>query len=187
METPETIRTALQQGEWVTLIDFKDTYFHIPIQEQSRKYIRFHIQGRSYQFKALPFGLSTGVYGDSKEVKLMATHRGIRTHQYLDLYLVGESQIPPCLSPIYSGTSKNLSETRLAGEHGEIRAGTQTNLRLRRLPVRPQMWPGPSDTGLVADPSAENTGSNLPTGLSGQAVHVLNKPRRSKFTLPNCT
>ena len=33
----QTIRTSLQQGEWVTSIDFKDTYFHIPIQEQSRK------------------------------------------------------------------------------------------------------------------------------------------------------
>ena len=29
------------------------------IQEQSRKYLRFHVQGRTYQFKALPFGLST--------------------------------------------------------------------------------------------------------------------------------
>ena len=47
METPETIRTSLQQGEWVTLVDFKDAYFHIPIQEQSRKYLRFHVQGRT--------------------------------------------------------------------------------------------------------------------------------------------
>ena len=31
METPETIRTSLQQGEWVTSIDFKDAYFHIHI------------------------------------------------------------------------------------------------------------------------------------------------------------
>ena len=31
METPETIRTSLQQGEWVTSVDFKDAYFHIPI------------------------------------------------------------------------------------------------------------------------------------------------------------
>ena len=59
METLETIRTSLQQGEWVTSIDFKDAYFHIPIQEQSRKYLRFHVQGKTYQFKALPFGLST--------------------------------------------------------------------------------------------------------------------------------
>ena len=58
VETPETIRTSLQQGEWVTSIDFKDAYFHVPIQEQSRKYQRFHVQGQTYQFRALPFGLS---------------------------------------------------------------------------------------------------------------------------------
>ena len=45
METPETIRTSLQQDEWVTSIDFKDAYFHLPIQEQSRKYLRFHVEG----------------------------------------------------------------------------------------------------------------------------------------------
>ena len=37
METPETIRTSLQSGEWVTFIEFKDSYFHIPIHSQSRK------------------------------------------------------------------------------------------------------------------------------------------------------
>ena len=103
---------------------------------------------------------------------------------------MGESQIPPSLSPAYSGTSKNLSETRLAGEHGEIRAGTQTGLRLCRLPVGSQMWPGLTDTGPVADPSAENTGSNLLTSLFGPAVHVLNRSansQRSKYTLVYCT
>ena len=87
METPETIRTSLQQGEWVTSIDFKDAYFHIPIQEQSRKYLRFHFQGQTYQFKAVPFGLSAAPFEFTviaKEVKLMATHKGIRIHQYLD-------------------------------------------------------------------------------------------------------
>ena len=91
METPETIRTSLQQGEWVTSIDFKDAYFHIPIQEQSRKYLRFHVQGQTYQFKALPFGLSTAPLEFTvvvKEVKLMAIHKGIRIHQYLDDWLV---------------------------------------------------------------------------------------------------
>ena len=59
METLETIKTPLQQGEWVTSVDFKDANFHIPIEEQSRKYLRFYVEGRTYQFKALPFGLST--------------------------------------------------------------------------------------------------------------------------------
>ena len=94
METPKTIRTSLQVGEWVTSIDFKDAYFHIPIHSQSRKYMRFHLQGRSYQFKALPFGLSTAPMVFTvvaKEVKLMALQKGIRIHQYLDDWLVRAS------------------------------------------------------------------------------------------------
>ena len=45
------------------LIRFQVTYSHIPIQEQSRKCLRFHTQGRAYRFKALPFG---GVHRDTK-------------------------------------------------------------------------------------------------------------------------
>ena len=92
----------------MTSIDFKDVYFHIPIQEQSRKYLGIHLQGGSYLFKALPFGLSKDPSVPSR--------------------LVGESQIPPRLSPAYSGTSKNLSQSRLASEFGEIRAGPQASL-----------------------------------------------------------
>ena len=91
IETPETIRTSLQGGEWVTSIDFKVAYFHIPIQSQSRKYMRFHLQGRFYQFKALSFGLSTAPMEFTvvaKEVKLMALQKGIKIHQYLDNWLV---------------------------------------------------------------------------------------------------
>ena len=114
LETLETIRTSLQQGEWVTSIDFKDTYFHIPIQEQSRKYLRFHIQGRAYQFKALPFGLSTAPLEFTvipKEVKLMVL--------------------------------------------------------------------GPTNTGLVAQPSTENTGTAILTGLSSPAIHILDRSANS--------
>ena len=59
METPSSVRTSLQTGEWVASIDFKDTYFHEPIKLQSRKYLIFHVQNQSYQFKARTFGLST--------------------------------------------------------------------------------------------------------------------------------
>ena len=91
METPETIRLSLQQGEWVTLLDFSDAYFHIPISQRSRKYLRFHLNSQTYQFTALPFGLSTAPLEFTKvvkEVKLMAQSQGIRIHQYLDDWLV---------------------------------------------------------------------------------------------------
>ena len=100
METPETIRTSLQLGEWVTSIDFKDAYFHILIHSQSRKYMRFHIQGQFYQFKALPFCLSTAPMEFTvvaKEVKLMALQRGISIHQYLDSWLVRATSHETCL------------------------------------------------------------------------------------------
>ena len=100
METPETVRTSLQHGEWVSSIDFKDAYFRIPIQEQSRKYLKFHVQDRTYQFRALPFGLSTAPLEFTvvaKEVKLMATQRGIRIHQYLDDWLVRAESHQVCL------------------------------------------------------------------------------------------
>ena len=54
----ETIRTTLQQWEWVTSVDFKDAYFHVPIQEQSRTY-QISCPGSDIPFKALSFGLST--------------------------------------------------------------------------------------------------------------------------------
>ena len=103
METLETIRTSPQQGEWVTLIDVKDAYFHIPIQEHSRKYLRFHVQERTYQFKVLPFSLSTApkeVTVVAKEMKLMAIHKGIRIHQYLDDRLVRARSHQLCLQHI---------------------------------------------------------------------------------------
>ena len=100
METPETIRLSLQQGEWVTSLDFSDAYFHIPIAQRSRKYLRFHLNKISYQFTSLPFGLATAPLEFTKvvkEVKLMAQARGIRIHQYLDDWLLRAPSQEICL------------------------------------------------------------------------------------------
>ena len=62
--------------------------------------MRFHIQGKTYQFKALPFGLSTAPMEFTvvaKEVKLLAMKQGIRTHQYLDDWLVRARSHQTCL------------------------------------------------------------------------------------------
>ena len=94
------LRTSLQTGEWVTSIDFKDAYFHVPINSQSRKYMRFHTQGQTYQFKALPFGLFTAPMEFTviaKEVKWLAMRKGIRIHQYLDDWLVRATSHEVCL------------------------------------------------------------------------------------------
>ena len=150
METPETIRTSLQQGEWVTSVDFKDAYFHIPIQEQSRKYLRFHVQGRTYQFKALPFGLSTAPMEFTvlaKEVKLMAIHKGIRIHQYLDDWLVRARSHQTCLHHTQIlvkmcqelGWLVNLEKSELEPQVFNF-VGYQFDLRSGRVRPTPDRW-----------------------------------------------
>ena len=151
METPETIRTSLQQGEWVTSVDFKDAYFHIPIQEQSRKYLRFHAQGRTYQFKALPFGLSIAPMEFTvlaKEVKLMAIHRGIRIHQYLDDWLVRARSQHICLQHTQIlvkmcqdlGWLVNLEKSELEPKQVFDFVGYQFDLRSSRVRPTPDRW-----------------------------------------------
>ena len=151
METPETIRTSLQQGEWVTSVDFKDAYFHIPIQEQSRKYLRFHVQGQTYQFKALPFGLSTAPMEFTvvaKEVKLMATKEGIRIHQYLDDWLVRASSHRICLKHTQAlvelckrlGWVVNMEKSELEPKQIFNFVGYQFDLEAGRVRPTPDRW-----------------------------------------------
>ena len=181
METPETIRTSLQAGEWVSSIDFKDAYFHIPIHSQSRKYMCFHLQGRSYQFKALPFGLSTAPMEFTvvaKEVKLMALQRGIRIHQYLDDWLVRASSHETCL-PTYTELGSSLPRSRLASEQGKVRAGPKTGFQLRRLPVRPERRQGQTHTRALAGLDRQDPVNSVWSGMSGPTVHV---PHRSSHS-----
>ena len=86
METPETIRTSLQKGEWVTSLDFSDAYFHIPIHPRSRKYMRFFLNKRAYQFTALPFGLATAPLEFTKIVKEVK-HQKVGVESSTGLYL----------------------------------------------------------------------------------------------------
>ena len=103
MKTPESIRISLQKDKWVVSIGFKNASFHIPINRQSRKYLRFYVQGQSYQFKVLLFGLSTASMKFTvvvKEVRLLAQNKGIRIHQYLEDWWVRDTSHQACLKHI---------------------------------------------------------------------------------------
>ena len=151
METPETIRTSLQQAEWVTSIDFKDAYFHIPIQEHSRKYLRFHVQGQTYQFKAFSFGLSTAPLEFTvvaKAVKLMAIYKGYKNPP-VPRRLVGKSHIPPGLSQHTQDLVKicqglgwlvTLEKSELEPKQIFDFVGYQLDLRAGRVRPTPDRW-----------------------------------------------
>ena len=89
----------------------------------------------------------------------------LRSHQYLDDWLVRASSHQACLQHTQYLVN-NVSATRLAGELTEIRAGAQT---------RPQIRSGPADSRSVAEPSRENAETAIPTGLPGLGIHVLDR------------
>ena len=90
METLNSIRLALQKGDWVTSLDLRDAYFHIGIHRRSRRYLRFVFEGKVYQFRALAFGLNVSPYVFTRMLKTVLRHvrrLGIRVHAYLDDWL----------------------------------------------------------------------------------------------------
>ena len=66
------------------------------------------------------------------------------------------SQIPQNLSPAYTDSSSYMSGLRLVVQHGEIRAGSQTNFRLYSLPVRTERGQCQTNPRTLTDPSVEN-------------------------------
>ena len=116
-----------------------------------RKYLRFHVQGRTYQFKALPFGLSTAPLEFTvvaKEVKLMATQEGIRIHQYLDDWLVRASSHRVCLQHTKVlvkmckklGWLMNLEKSELEPKQVFDFVGYQFNLQSGWARPTPDRW-----------------------------------------------
>ena len=91
METLFSIVAALQPQEWIVKIDLKDAYHHIPVHPHIRKYFRFVLNGVTYQFRALPFGLSTAPREFTKTLAPVVTllrSWGIRVHAYLDDWIL---------------------------------------------------------------------------------------------------
>ena len=127
------------------------------------------------QTSTVHFVYSTlGVHSSSKRGKTDGHTQGYKDPP-VPRSLVGESQIPPGLSPAYSGSSENMPRTRLAGEFGKVRTGTKTDLRFCTLPVRPQGRSGPTYTGMLAEPPGQNIRNTVTAGLSGPAVHVTDR------------
>ncbi|CAG2227706.1 unnamed protein product [Mytilus edulis] len=93
METNRSIRASILPGMWTTSLDLSDAYFHIPISKTYRKYLRFVWNNKVFQFKALPFGLSTAPLAFTKIMQAAIAHLhslSIQIHSYLDDSLLKE-------------------------------------------------------------------------------------------------
>ena len=69
-------------------VDLKSAFYHIEIQEEFRKYLGIEWEGASYQFNALPFGLSVAPYLLTRlmksVIKYWRENHGLRLVQMMD-------------------------------------------------------------------------------------------------------
>ena len=59
METLQSVLLSVRLGDWMVSLDLKDAYLQVPMHPDSRKFLRFMVGEKVYQFKVLCFGLST--------------------------------------------------------------------------------------------------------------------------------
>ncbi|XP_067359029.1 uncharacterized protein [Channa argus] len=87
MLTTASVLRSLRPGDWLSSVDLKDAYFHIPVAMQHRKFLRFSFLGVRYQYNCLPFGYSLAPRTFSKclETALAPLRAaGMRVLFYLD-------------------------------------------------------------------------------------------------------
>ncbi len=91
---------CIRPRDWFAAIDLKDAYFHVSILPRHRPFLRFAFEGRAYQYKVLPFGLSLSprVFTKVAEAALVPMReQGVRILNYLDDWLIlAQSQDQLC-------------------------------------------------------------------------------------------
>ncbi len=82
---------CIQPQDWFAAIDQKDAYFHVSILPRHRPFLRFAFEGRAWQYRVLPFGLSLSPRVFTKVVEGALTplrEVGVRILNYLDDWLI---------------------------------------------------------------------------------------------------
>ncbi|KAG6925231.1 hypothetical protein G0U57_015111, partial [Chelydra serpentina] len=86
-----SIIPSLDPGDWYVALNLKDVYFHIAITPSHRKYLRFVVSNKHYQFTVLPFGLSSVPHVFTKCMAVVAAflcRRQVQVFSYLDDWLI---------------------------------------------------------------------------------------------------
>ncbi len=91
MLTHRRMIKCIQPQDWFAAIDLKDAYFHVSILPRHRPFLRFAFEGRAWQYRVLPFGLSLSprVFTKVVEGALNPLREvGVRILNYLDDWLI---------------------------------------------------------------------------------------------------
>ena len=96
MSTPAEVIQEVEEGDWLVSIDLKDAYFHVPIHPSHWKFLRFCVGEEAYEFKVLPFGITTAPRVFTKMLAPVAEYVrreiGLYTSPYLDDFLAKDKE-----------------------------------------------------------------------------------------------
>ena len=122
METPQSVLRSIRQGDWMVSLDLQDAYLQVPVHQDSRRYLRFVVGGRTYQFRVLCFGLTTAPQVFTRimaPVSAILHKYEVRMLRYLDDWLILAS-FRDRLSRIEGQATDNLHRTWHPGQPHEI-------------------------------------------------------------------
>lgn len=112
LEDWRTIICLMLPGSQMATLDLEDAYLLIPIDEQHRKYLRFQWRHTTYEYTALPFGLSTAPYIFTKIMRPVVSffrQRGFQSVIYLDDFLFLGSSLEECQANVNASLNLLLS------------------------------------------------------------------------------
>ena len=87
MESLQVVKALVQPGDYLMKMDLKDAYYTVPIHQDHCRYLRFSYHGNLYEFRCLPFGLSSASRAFTKILKpvvVLIRSLGIHIVIYLD-------------------------------------------------------------------------------------------------------
>lgn len=97
LEDWRTVVQLMTSGSWMATLDLEDAYLLVQIAQEDRRYLRFQWREVTYEFTALPFGLSTVPHIFTKVIRPVVAQ--LRRQVYLsvvyldDFIFFGSSRI----------------------------------------------------------------------------------------------
>ena len=91
IEGPPVIAGLLRKGDWMVSLDLTKAYLHVPLPAASSRFLCFEWEGRTFTFRAMPFGLNVAPRAFTKLMRVPVAeirYRGLRVTIYLDDLLV---------------------------------------------------------------------------------------------------
>ena len=125
-------------NDWAISLDLKDAYLPVPIYKSHRKYLRFFIQGKVYQFVALCLGPMQNPRCFTKIISVVTAHlrmQNVRLASYLDDWLRSK-----CNQTDTSSRSRAIVEsstyTRIHNKLGEVYLNSQSDSNVLRSSIQ---------------------------------------------------